>query len=75
MSCDLTFRVEKVSIFTGKERADRVSIHTTVESPMPSITAGPLRLDFDVTAGNGYQYVTRVLRVNEQDVEVISIEK
>ena len=63
--------VTKATVITGRG-ADKVSLHTTEESPTPGVTKEPLCLDFVVVAGDGYRYVTEVLRIDEEYVEVIN---
>jgi len=45
-------------------------MHTTELSPCPGISKESLGLDFEVAAGDGYRYVTEVLKIDE-NVEVI----
>lgn len=63
--------VTKVIIVTGRG-ADKISLQTTEDSPTPDVTEEPLCLDFSVAAGDGYHYVTEVLRIDEEYVEVIN---
>jgi hypothetical protein len=63
--------VTRVSVITGRG-SDKISIHTTEESPTPGVTKEPLCLDFVVQAGDGYRYVTEVLRIDDEYVEVIN---
>lgn len=60
--------VTKVVILTGRG-ADKVSLFTTENSP--TFEMEPLVLNFDVTAGLGFKYVTEVLRCD--NVEVINV--
>lgn len=63
--------VTKVTILAGRG-ADRVSLHTTEDSPIPGITEQPLCLDFIVAVGDGFRYATEVLRIDDEYVEVIN---
>jgi hypothetical protein len=63
--------VTKATVITGRG-ADKVSLHTTEESPTPGVTKEPLCLDFSVAAGDGFRYVTEVLRIDDEYVEVIN---
>jgi len=67
----LTVDVTKVIIVTGRG-PDWVGLQTTEDSPTPGLTKEPLNLDFNVAAGDGYRYVTEVLRIDEEYVEVIN---
>jgi len=62
--------VTKATILSGR-RADKVSLHTTEDSPIPGITKQPLRLEFIVAAGDGFCYVTEVLKIDDKFVEII----
>lgn len=64
------FDITKVTIVTGRG-ADKVFMHTTELSPCPGVSKEPLGLDFEVAAGDGYRYVTEVLKIDE-NVEVIN---
>ena len=68
----ITFDVTKVTIVAGRGM-DKVSLHTTEDSPFVLISDGPLWLDFAVTAGDGFRYVTEVLKIDEELVEVINV--
>lgn len=68
----LTVDVTKVTIVTGRG-PDKVSLHTTEDSPTPGVTKEPLWLDFSVAAGDGFHYVTEVLKIDDEYVEVIPI--
>jgi hypothetical protein len=61
--------VTKVVILVGKG-ADKVSLFTTEDSP--TFEKEPLSLDFTTTAGRGFKYVTEVLRIDDEYVEVIN---
>lgn len=63
--------VTKVTILTGNG-VDKVYLHTTEDSPCPGVSKEPLGLDFSVAAGGGYRYVTEVLKIDEEYVEVIN---
>jgi hypothetical protein len=67
----LCVNVTKATVITGRG-ADRVSLHTTEESPTPGVSKEPLCLDFVVAAGDGFRYVTEVLRIDDEYVEVIN---
>jgi hypothetical protein len=67
----VTFDITKVTIVTG-HGADKVYLHTTEDSPCPGVSKEPLGLDFSVAAGDGYRYVTEILRIDEEYVEVIN---
>jgi len=67
----ITLDITKVTIVIG-HGADKVYMHTTEPSPCPGVTKEPLGLNFEVAAGNGYKYVTEVLRIDEEYVEVIN---
>jgi hypothetical protein len=61
--------VTKVIILTGKG-ADKVSLFTTEDCP--TFEKEPLVLNFDVSAGQGFKYVTEVLRVDDEYVEIVN---
>ena len=64
--------VTKVTVITGRG-ADKISLHTTEDCPFPkAVTEEPLCLDFTVAAGDGFRYVTKVLRFDDEYVEVIN---
>jgi hypothetical protein len=67
----VTFDITKVTIVIGRG-ADMVFLHTTEDSPCPGVTKESLGLDFAVAAGKGYRYVTEVLKIDEEFVEVIN---
>lgn len=64
------FDIPKVTIVTGRG-TDKVYLHTTEDSPYPGLTKEPLVLDFGVVAGDGYRYITEVLKIDHKCVEVI----
>lgn len=64
----LTVDVTKVIILVG-HGADKVSLFTTEDGP--TFEKEPLVLDFNVTAGKGFKYVTEVLRIDDEYVEVV----
>jgi len=61
--------VTKVIVLTGRG-ADKVSLFTTEDSSF--FGDGPLVLNFAVSAGQGFKYVTEVLRIDDEYVEVIN---
>lgn len=63
--------ITRVTIVTG-HGADKVYLHTTEDSPCPNVDKEPLGLDFSVSAGGGYRYVTKVLKIDAEYVEVIN---
>ena len=67
----LCVNVTRVTILTGRG-ADKVYLHTTEVSPCPGISKEPLGLDFSVAVGDGYRYVTEVLKIDEEYVEIIN---
>lgn len=67
----LCVNVTKVTIVTGRG-PDKVSLHTTEDSPTPGLSKEPLWLDFAVAAGDGFRYVTEVLRIDDEYVEIIN---
>jgi hypothetical protein len=67
----VTFDITKVMIVTGRG-TDKVSLYTTEDSPCPGVTKESLGLDFAVAVGGGYRYVTEVLKIDEEYVEVIN---
>jgi len=60
--------VTKVIILVG-HGADKVSLFTTEDAP--TFEKEPLVLNFDVSAGKGFKYVTEVLRIDDEYVEVV----
>jgi len=62
--------ITKVTIITGRG-ADKVFLHTTEPSPCPGLTYEPLGFDFEVAIGNGFRYVTEVLKIDDDLIEVI----
>jgi len=66
----LCFEITRVTIVVGRG-ADKVFLHTTEPSPCPGLSQESLGLDFDVAAGDGYRYVTEVLQVDEESVEIV----
>lgn len=63
--------VTKVTILTGRG-ADKIGLHTTEDSPFPGVADEPLMLSFTVAAGDGFRYVTKVLRIDDEYVEIIN---
>ena len=74
MSMILAFDVTKVIILKTRGQ-DRVMVQTT--SPCPFVAASKITqklcLDFAVSAGGGYEYVTEVLEVEPELIEVIDV--
>jgi len=64
--------ITKVTIITGRG-ADKVFLHTTEDSPCPGLSKQPLGLDFSVAAGDGLRYVIKVLKIDDEYIEVIKI--
>lgn len=64
--------VTKVTIITGRG-ADKIGLRTTEDSPFPGMSKEPLMMNFIVAAGDGFRYVTEVLRIDDEYVELISI--
>jgi len=64
--------ITKVTIITG-HGADKVFLHTTEDSPCPGLSKQPLGLDFSVAAGDGLRYVIKVLKIDDEYIEVIKI--
>ncbi len=67
----LTFEITHVFILQGRG-ADKVSLYTTEPSPTPCISREILYLDFNVTQGNGPEYV-RQLGIPDNLVEIVRI--
>lgn len=67
----LCVNVTQVTIVTGRG-ADKVGLYTTEKSPIPGVSKQQLMLNFDVAAGDGFRYVTEVLRIDDEYVEVIN---
>lgn len=66
----LSVDVTHVTIVTGRG-PDKVGLHTTEDSPFP-MSEEPLMVNFTVAAGDGFRYVTEVLRIDDEYVEVIN---
>lgn len=65
------FEVTKVLVVVGlRHGPDKVSLQTSSPSPFVCYSE-PLCLDFDVTAGNGVDYLVNVLNVPRDKIEVI----
>lgn len=64
------FDITKVTILTGRG-ADKVSIQTTEDGP--GWSGESLCLDFSVAAGDGLRYVTKVLKIDDEYIEVIKL--
>jgi len=67
-----TFDITKVTILIG-QGADKVYLHTTEISPYPAVSKEPLGIDFQVAAGGGYRYVTEILKIDEEYIEIINL--
>jgi len=63
--------VTKVTVLTGRG-ADKVGLHTTEDSPFPGVSEEQLMMSFTVAAGDGFRYVTEVLRIDDEYVEIIN---
>lgn len=63
--------VTKVTILTG-QGVDRIELVTTEDSPFPGVSEEQLMMSFSVAAGDGLRYVTKVLRIDDEYVEVIN---
>ncbi len=63
--------VTKVTIVTGRG-TDKVGLHTTEDSPIPGMFDEQLMMSFTAAAGDGFRYVTEVLRIDDEYVEIIN---
>ena len=70
----LELEITKVTILKT-HGPDKIMLHTT--SPTPFVPEAkitqPLLLQFDVSYGDGYRYVTRILEVEPELIEVLDV--
>ena len=70
----LEFEITKVTILKT-QGPDKIMLHTTTSTPyVPRAKIiQPLLLQFDVSAEDGYRYVTKVLKVKPELIEVLNV--
>ena len=68
----ITFDITKVTILVGRG-ADKVLLHTTEDSSFPNISEDLLSIEFQTASNNGLNYVTKVLGIDDELIEVIKL--
>lgn len=72
---NLTFEITKVTILKMRHGPDHIMLQTT--SPCPFVPESKITqllcLNFNVTWEQGYEYVTEVLKVEPELIEVIDV--